>query len=66
MRFTKILIVFRQVNKEAKKEERQKLEKFELANRLTEMAFRIERQDTQIREISRVLSEMGKFQLGNK
>lgn len=53
-------MVFRQLKKEAKKEENLKLEKAELTNRMAEISFRIERQDTQLREISRVVSELGK------
>uniref|UniRef100_A0A1B0A0G8 Uncharacterized protein n=1 Tax=Glossina pallidipes TaxID=7398 RepID=A0A1B0A0G8_GLOPL len=47
-----------QLKKEAKKEENLKLEKAELTNRMAEISFRIERQDAQLREISRVVSEL--------
>uniref|UniRef100_A0A1A9WU75 OPA3-like protein CG13603 n=1 Tax=Glossina brevipalpis TaxID=37001 RepID=A0A1A9WU75_9MUSC len=48
----------RQLKKEAKKEENSKLEKAEITNRMAELSFRIERQDAQIREMSRVVSEL--------
>ncbi|KAL9900462.1 putative OPA3-like protein CG13603 [Glossina fuscipes fuscipes] len=48
----------RQLKKEAKKEENLQLEKAELTNRMAEINFRIERQDAQLREISRVVSEL--------
>jgi len=34
-------------------------EKMDLTNTLTEMSFRLERQDAQIREMTRVLADLG-------
>ncbi|XP_065365801.1 putative OPA3-like protein CG13603 [Calliphora vicina] len=55
------LLIFeyaRQVSNEAKKQENAKLEKDELTNRLAEMTFRLERQDAQLREMTRVLADI--------
>lgn len=43
--------------KEAKKEEILKEEKQKLYNRITELAFQVERQDAQIREVVRKLGK---------
>lgn len=48
----------RQTSNEAKKQENAKLEKDELTNRLAEMTFRLERQDAQLREMTRVLADI--------
>ncbi|XP_023292746.2 putative OPA3-like protein CG13603 isoform X2 [Lucilia cuprina] len=56
------LLIFeyaRQTSNEAKKQEKAKLEKDELTNRLAEMTFRLERQDAQLREMTRVLADIG-------
>uniref|UniRef100_A0A1B0BML9 Spaetzle domain-containing protein n=1 Tax=Glossina palpalis gambiensis TaxID=67801 RepID=A0A1B0BML9_9MUSC len=53
-----LIEVCEQLKKEAKKEENLQLEKAELTNRMAEINFRIERQDAQLREISRVVSEL--------
>ncbi|KAI8130483.1 putative OPA3-like protein [Lucilia cuprina] len=55
------LLIFeyaRQTSNEAKKQEKAKLEKDELTNRLAEMTFRLERQDAQLREMTRVLADI--------
>lgn len=49
----------RQARKETLKEEMVKQEKYELVATLNELAFQVERQDTQIRELSRILAENG-------
>uniref|UniRef100_A0A0K8W532 Putative OPA3-like protein CG13603 n=1 Tax=Bactrocera latifrons TaxID=174628 RepID=A0A0K8W532_BACLA len=51
----------RQSNNEAKKQETIRQEKAELAITLAEMGFRLERQDAQIREMTRALADLGKF-----
>ncbi|KAH8383387.1 hypothetical protein KR009_008408 [Drosophila setifemur] len=54
------LLIFeysRQVIKENKKNEQTQIEKMQLTNTLTEMNFRLERQDAQIREMTRVLAD---------
>ncbi|XP_020714107.1 putative OPA3-like protein CG13603 isoform X2 [Ceratitis capitata] len=50
----------RQSNNEAKKQETLRQEKAELALTLAEMGFRLERQDAQIREMTRALADLGK------
>lgn len=55
------LLIFeysRQTIKENKKNELAQSEKMELTNMLTEMNFRLERQDAQIREMTRVLADL--------
>ncbi|EDW16172.1 putative OPA3-like protein CG13603 isoform X1 [Drosophila mojavensis] len=55
------LLIFeysRQAIKENKKNEALQLEKMQLTNTLTEMNFRLERQDAQIREMTRVLADL--------
>ncbi|KAH8388288.1 hypothetical protein KR093_002814, partial [Drosophila rubida] len=55
------LLIFeysRQSIKENKKNEAFQLEKMQLTNTLTEMNFRLERQDAQIREMTRVLADL--------
>ncbi|XP_020817844.1 putative OPA3-like protein CG13603 [Drosophila serrata] len=55
------LLIFeysRQTIKENKKNEMMQAEKMELTNMLTEMNFRLERQDAQIREMTRVLADL--------
>ncbi|CAO1425689.1 unnamed protein product [Diamesa tonsa] len=47
----------RQARKETLKEEMVLQEKYELVATLNELAFQVERQDTQIRELSRILAE---------
>lgn len=49
----------RQSNKEAKKEECLLQEKRELSNTISDLALQIERQDAQIREMNRVLADIG-------
>lgn len=50
----------RQNRKEVMKEEMAIQEKLELHALLNELAFQAERQDTQIRELSRILADFGK------
>ncbi|XP_075153913.1 putative OPA3-like protein CG13603 isoform X1 [Haematobia irritans] len=55
------LLIFeyaRQTSNEAKKQEKMALEKLELTNNLAEMTFRLERQDAQLRELTRVLADI--------
>lgn len=55
------LLIFeysRQTIKENKKNEAMQMEKMQLTNSLTEMNFRLERQDAQIREMTRVLADL--------
>ncbi|KAH8268008.1 hypothetical protein KR018_005961 [Drosophila ironensis] len=55
------LLIFeysRQTIKENKKTELAQTEKMQLTNMLTEMNFRLERQDAQIREMTRVLADL--------
>ncbi|XP_013111274.2 putative OPA3-like protein CG13603 isoform X2 [Stomoxys calcitrans] len=55
------LLIFeyaRQTSNEAKKQEKMTLEKLELTNNLAEMTFRLERQDAQLRELTRVLADI--------
>ncbi|XP_032305497.1 putative OPA3-like protein CG13603 [Drosophila ananassae] len=55
------LLIFeysRQTAKENKKNEAAQMEKMQLTNTLTEMGFRLERQDAQIREMTRVLADL--------
>ncbi|KAH8337227.1 putative OPA3-like protein CG13603 [Drosophila kikkawai] len=55
------LLIFeysRQSIKENKKNEQMQAEKMELTNMLTEMNFRLERQDAQIREMTRVMADL--------
>ncbi|XP_037812845.1 putative OPA3-like protein CG13603 isoform X2 [Lucilia sericata] len=62
------LLIFeyaRQTSNEAKKLEKAKLEKDELTNRLAEMTFRLERQDAQLREMTRVLADIGALKKAN-
>lgn len=49
----------RQSRKEVMKEEMVLQEKLELQALLNELAFQAERQDTQIRELTRMLAEIG-------
>lgn len=49
----------RQARKETLKEEMVLQEKLELQAMLNELAFQAERQDTQIRELTRVLVDLG-------
>lgn len=51
----------RQTRKEALKESMIIQEKLELHATLNELAFQVERQDTQIREMSRLLAEIGDY-----
>lgn len=58
------LLIFeysRQTIKENKKNEAFQMEKMQLTNTLTEINFRLERQDAQIREMTRVLAELGQL-----
>ncbi|XP_073817623.1 putative OPA3-like protein CG13603 isoform X1 [Musca autumnalis] len=48
----------RQTSNEAKKQEKMALEKAELTNNLAELTFRLERQDAQLRELTRVLADI--------
>lgn len=50
----------RQARKETMKEQMAHQEKLELLATLNELAFQAERQDTQIRELTRILAEIGK------
>ncbi|XP_061398758.1 putative OPA3-like protein CG13603 [Musca vetustissima] len=55
------LLIFeyaRQTSNEAKKQEKMALEKAELTNNLAELTFRLERQDAQLRELTRVLADI--------
>lgn len=49
----------RQARKEALKEEMALQERLELQALLNELAFQAERQDTQIRELTRILADIG-------
>lgn len=62
MLLTNIIIfcIRRQTSNEAKKQEKMAIEKAELTNNLAEMTFRLERQDAQLRELTRVLADIGK------
>lgn len=51
----------RQSRKESMKEEMFLQEKLELQATLNELAFQAERQDTQIRELARILADIGKL-----
>lgn len=53
------------MRKDALKEEMIIQEKLELNATLNELAFQVERQDTQIRELSRIIADLGKFALRN-
>lgn len=53
--------IYSQSNNEAKKQELMRQEKADLAITMAEMGFRLERQDAQIREMTRVLADLGKF-----
>lgn len=53
----------RQNRKEAMKEEMAIQEKAELQAMLNELAFQAERQDTQIRELTRILADLGRFSI---
>lgn len=55
------MVVLRQSNKEAKKEEAILMEKKELVNTINDLALQLERQDAQLREINRVVAELGKM-----
>lgn len=60
------LLIFeyiRQSNKEAKKDELILQEKLELNNTISDLALRLERQDAQIREMNRVVADLGIFGL---
>ncbi|XP_055853418.1 putative OPA3-like protein CG13603 isoform X2 [Episyrphus balteatus] len=48
----------RSANKEAKKEAEAKQEKLELALTISELGFRVEKQDAQIREMTRILADL--------
>lgn len=52
-------VAFRQSNKEANKEEAILVEKKELINTINDLALQLERQDAQLREINRVVAELG-------
>jgi hypothetical protein len=54
-----VLEYTRQSKKETLKEQMIQQEKMELQAMLNELAFQAERQDTQIRELTRVIAEMG-------
>lgn len=54
-----VLEVQRQSKKEALKEQIALQEKAELQAMLNELAFQAERQDTQIRELTRMIADMG-------
>ena len=56
-----ILLSFRQVRKEEAKEQVVLQEKLELNASMNELFFQVERQDTQIRELNRVIAELGEF-----
>ena len=49
------------MSKETTKEENQLQEKKELQNTLCELALQLERQDAQIREMARVMADLGEF-----
>lgn len=51
----------RQARKETLKEQMIHQEKLELIATLNELAFQAERQDTQIRELTRILAEIGEW-----
>lgn len=53
-----IIEYVRSANKEAKKEEAAKQEKLELALTISELGFRVEKQDAQIREMTRILADL--------
>lgn len=60
-----ILEYQRQSRKEDLKEEMIIQEKMELQATLNELAFQVERQDTQIRELTRVIAEIGNKKANN-
>lgn len=51
----------RQTSNEAKKIEKARLERDELSNKLADMSFRLEAQEAQIREMTRILADIGKL-----
>lgn len=51
----------RQARKETLKEEMALQEKYELQATLNELAFQAERQDTQIRELTRIIADLGQW-----
>lgn len=55
----------RQVRKEAMKEDMVIQEKLELQATINELIFQVQRQDTQIREMARVVADLGKIQITN-
>lgn len=55
--------ILRQVRKEEAKEQVVLQEKLELNASMNELFFQVERQDTQIRELNRVIAELGEFYL---
>lgn len=50
----------RSANKEARKEEMVLQEKAELRQTLCDLQLQVERQDTQMREMNRIIAELGK------
>lgn len=61
-----ILEYQRQSRKETMKEEMAIQEKLELQSMLNELAFQAERQDTQIRELTRLLADIGETIFNSK
>lgn len=55
-------LFIRQSNKDAKKEDLMLQEKRELIHTLNDFALQLERQDAQLREMSRVVADLGTFQ----
>lgn len=51
--------ICRQVRKEAMKEDMVMQEKLELQATINELIFQVQRQDTQIREMARVVADLG-------
>lgn len=56
----------RQSKKETLKEETLVQDKIQLINTLNELTFHIERQDAQLREMSRVVADLGKYLFDNE
>lgn len=59
-----VLLIFeytRSANKEARKEEMSKQEKDELKQTLCDLQLQVERQDAQMREMNRIIAELGKY-----
>lgn len=57
--YTQLNLIIRQSNKEALKEEAILEEKRELQFTIQELALNLERQDAQIRHLSRIVAELG-------